>query len=208
MRETYLRRYTDLPALIYLLSKWKITLLNPASWDDKNDSHYLSVYKDKKGLQSLLALCFTQVGERYHHWRVFAGNPGGVCIQFKSHELLETLERQEGIKVRSVDYLMIKNIREGNLELDSLPFVKRKAFKDEHELRAIYESQTRQLCKLDISIPQSCIATIKLSPWLNPDLVAPVKRMLKSIEGCGDLRIVRSSLISSKTWRDFADSAV
>jgi hypothetical protein len=44
MSEDYLRRYTDLTALIYLLHKRKITLLDPASWDDKNDSFYLSKY--------------------------------------------------------------------------------------------------------------------------------------------------------------------
>jgi hypothetical protein len=38
MSEDYLRRYTDLTALIYLLHQRKITLLDPSSWDDKNDS--------------------------------------------------------------------------------------------------------------------------------------------------------------------------
>jgi hypothetical protein len=36
--ETYLRRYTDIPALVYLLAERKITLVDPQSWDDANDS--------------------------------------------------------------------------------------------------------------------------------------------------------------------------
>jgi len=45
----FLRRYTDIPALIYLLRQRKITLLNPGTWEDKNDTHYLSIYKRRKG---------------------------------------------------------------------------------------------------------------------------------------------------------------
>jgi hypothetical protein len=78
----YLRRYTDIPALISVLSERKITLLDPASWDDKNDSRFLALYKDKEKLQSVLALCFTQTDEMYHHWRVFANGSAGVCIRF------------------------------------------------------------------------------------------------------------------------------
>ena len=51
----YLRRYCDLAALVYLLNARKITLLNPESWDDSNDSYYLSLYKKRKGLKSVLA---------------------------------------------------------------------------------------------------------------------------------------------------------
>ncbi|HNC85208.1 MAG TPA: hypothetical protein PK999_19310, partial [Nitrospira sp.] len=68
MSNASLRRYTDIPALTYLLTKQKITLLDPKSWDDSNDSHYLSLYKQRNKLKSLLALCFTQADETYHHW--------------------------------------------------------------------------------------------------------------------------------------------
>ncbi len=53
MSGKYLRRYTDIPALIYLLSERKITLLDPQSWDDSNDSYYLSLYREKKNLKSV-----------------------------------------------------------------------------------------------------------------------------------------------------------
>ena len=63
----FLRCYTNLPALLYLLRERKITLLDPETWDDKNDSHFLSVYREKKSFKCVLALCFTQVSETYHH---------------------------------------------------------------------------------------------------------------------------------------------
>lgn len=89
MAESYLRRYTDIPALVYLLTERKITLVDPQSWDDANDSYYLSLYREKKKLGSVLALCFTQTSERYHHWRVFAHGSGGVCVSFKRSELVK-----------------------------------------------------------------------------------------------------------------------
>ncbi len=79
MREAFLRRYTDLPALIYLLNERKITLLDPKSWDDQNDAYFLALYKEKKNLRSVLALCFSQAPETYHHWRVFASGSSGAC---------------------------------------------------------------------------------------------------------------------------------
>src|SRR5438046_430793 len=38
---SYLRRYTDLPALLHILRKQQITLLDPQNWDDTNDSYFL-----------------------------------------------------------------------------------------------------------------------------------------------------------------------
>jgi hypothetical protein len=64
-----LRRYPDIP-LLYLLHSQSITLLDPASWDDTNDSYFLLKYKLKKNLQSVLALCLTQTDETYHHWHI------------------------------------------------------------------------------------------------------------------------------------------
>jgi hypothetical protein len=33
--------HTDIPALIHLLTEKQITLLDPDTWDDKNDSYFL-----------------------------------------------------------------------------------------------------------------------------------------------------------------------
>lgn len=38
----FLRRYTELPALFYMLKNKKVTFLSPTmTWDDKNDFHYI-----------------------------------------------------------------------------------------------------------------------------------------------------------------------
>jgi hypothetical protein len=208
MNENYLRRYTDIPALAYLLSERKITLLDPQSWDDKNDSHYLSVYKTKKNLKSILALCFTQADETYHHWRVFAGNPSGVCILFKRTELIKILKQQKGIKGGAVKYLTLQEIRVKKPETDQLPFIKRYAFRDENEFRLIYESSTEELSTLDVNIPLSCIERISISPWVHKCLSDPLKKMLKSIDHCSKLKVIRSTLVSNEEWKSIGGSAV
>lgn len=207
MSGKYLRRYSELTALIYLLSRQAITLLDPQSWDDSNDSHYLSLYKEKRSLKSVLALCFTETDERYHYWRVFASGASGVCIQFTRPDLLKAARKQVGMEMRAVKYVRLVDIRQMKLESEELPFLKRYAFEHEHEFRMIYESAKRKVPKLDINIPLSCIDKITLSPWIHQDVVPYVEQRILSIDGCGDLRIVRSTLIDNQEWKSLGEAA-
>jgi len=50
MSEESLRRYTDITAPSHILNTTKITLLNPQTWDDKNDSYFLGLYRKKENL--------------------------------------------------------------------------------------------------------------------------------------------------------------
>jgi hypothetical protein len=94
---TYLLRYTDLPALLYLLSSRAITLLDPTSWEDANDTYFMSQYKERKNLKKLLTLCFSQVPVTYHHWCVFSNGPSGVCIEFNRVALGGVLNNKVGV---------------------------------------------------------------------------------------------------------------
>jgi hypothetical protein len=207
MSKALLRRYTDLPGLIFLLRERKITLLDPQSWDDRNDSYYLALYKQKKGLGSVLALCFTQAPETYHHWRVFANGASGVCITFNRAEVLEAVKQQPGVRTRNVKYLTLPEIRNETLRTRDLPFLKRYAFEHEDEFRMIYESTARDIPYLNIPAPLLCIDRITLSPWIPKALSGQVKETLRSIKGCSDLKIVRSTLISNEEWKTLGESA-
>jgi hypothetical protein len=88
-----------------------------------------------------------------------------------------------------------------------LPFLKRNAFEQEDEFRIIYESKFVKKPTLDISIPLTCIERITLSPWVPNALSRQIKRTLKSIKGCSDLEIVRSTLISNEEWKKLGESA-
>jgi hypothetical protein len=203
-----LRRYTDIPALTYLLTRQKITLLDPKSWDDSNDSHYLSLYKERNKLKSLLVLCFTEADETYHHWRVFAAGSGGVCIRFDRTALLDAFAKHAGIRYEKVRYPTLVDLRRKGPATNNLPFIKRHAFQPEDEFRVIFESKTKEHPKLDIPIPLTAITRITLSPWAHKSLSVPMKTLLKSIDGCAGLDIVRSTLIGNEEWKNLGAAAL
>ena len=205
MSVKYLRRYTDLASVIYLLTERKITLLDPRYWDDSNDSHYLRTYRDKKRLKSVLVLCFTQASERYHHWRVFTNGSSGVRIRFKRSDLLGAIRRVHEVRVRNVEYLTLPQLRDKALKTEDLPFLKRYPFTDEKEFRIICELKEGKRHALDVPVPLSCIDEIILSPWLPHALSGDIKRLLRSIPGCAKLKIARSTLISNEEWKNFAE---
>lgn len=125
---TYLRRYTDIPALLHLLKGKQLTLLDPATWDDKNDSYFMSIYKEKKKFKTVLGLCFSQAAQTYHHWRVFANSPSGVCIVFNRSSLLDDLESDANIQAKEMEYLTLSKAKDRIFKTHELPFIKRYGF--------------------------------------------------------------------------------
>ena len=203
----FLRRYTNIPALIHLLTGKKITLLDPVSWDDKNDSHFLAVYREKKSLQTVLALCFTQTTETYHHWRVFADGSSGVCMTFDKDKLLSAMKKQRGVTARAVRYLKLPEIKRKKLRVDDLPFLKRFPYGDEREFRIVYASKSVKTASLDIDMPIGCIRRITLSPWIPAALTGHLKDTLRKIDGCAGLKIARSTLIGNEQWKNLGEGA-
>lgn len=199
-----LRRYTNLAAVIHHLQTKTITLLDPDYWQDRNDAHFIKEYKNKRNAKTVLALCFAEQLERSHHWQVFAAGIDGVCIQFDKNPLLETLDEADGFKHGAMDYASMKNFSENPRELEKLPFVKRIPYKDEREYRIIYvdESETMETKPIDIEI--SWIKRVTLSPWIPKDLARSTRDVLKSIDGCGSLKIYRSTLFESEKWKNLA----
>src|SRR5262252_194964 len=205
-----LRRYTDIPSLLYLLHSKCITLLDPSSWDDTNDSYFLLKYKEKKKLQSVLALCLTQTDETYHHWRVFAEGASGACIVFDKAALLDALSRVDGVLTGCGDYQRVREMRKRDrpLTLNELPFIKRAGFMPEAEFRLLYTSAVESLKFLDLPVPLNSILEVRLSPWLNTRLRKCLKETIRSIPGCSDLEINRSTLVGNLTWKKYGDRAV
>lgn len=199
----FLRRYTNLPVVIHLLKTGKITFLNPATWDDRNDSYFLELYKEARRLRSLLALCFSQETETYHHWRVFADGPSGVCVSFRKSELIQAVKRRRGVTVRQVRYVRLNQIDRERRDVDSLPFLKRAPFEPECEFRFIYTSRRHEYDFLDVDIPLSCIDRIYLSPWMPEAIAESVKQVLNQIPASKEFTITRSTLIQNDTWAKY-----
>jgi hypothetical protein len=193
-------RYTDLPSLVHILTKRELTLLDPMSWDDKNDSNFITLYREKCRLKSVLALCFSQASETYHHWRIFAPSSSGVCIRFGETLLREAVARVPELQLKPVTYLKMDEIRSGELRREALPFLKRYPFQPESEVRMLWESATEERHSLPVPIDLAAIRRITLSPWLHPSLVDCIKSMIKSIDGCSRLNVYRSTLVSNADW--------
>jgi len=197
-----LRRYTNLAATISLLHAKQITLLNPATWDDKNDAYFMAEYKRLKGAKAVLALCFAERSETYHHWRVFSHGADGVCIEFDKHRLLSTFNRDVCISMGSVTYRTVKQLRASAINADQLPFLKRAPYKDEHEFRVIYTDRNDAAEYKRYDIELDWIFRITLSPWMSVTLVDAVRKTLRSIDGCSRVKIVRSTLVNNEKWKE------
>jgi hypothetical protein len=199
--ETF-RRYTNLAAAIHMLRTKSITLLNPATWDDKNDAYYMAEYKRLKHAATVLALCFTESDEKYHHWRVFSHGSDGVCIEFDKPKLLRTWTGDPTIKKDVVTYKLIKDMRaRPAIDTELLPFLKRYPYKDEHEFRVIYVGIDDLSETKSYSIELACIKRITLSPWMSQGLSYSVKDTLKSIPDCSAIRIYQSTLVDNEAWK-------
>lgn len=126
------RRYTNLAAVIHLLKTRQITLLNPASWDDKNDAHFMAEYKRLRASETVLAICFAATTETYHHWRVFSHGADGVCISFDRKPLLAAFKKQAGITMGKMNYERVEAVAGwSELKIGQLPFLKRKPYEPE-----------------------------------------------------------------------------
>lgn len=123
-----LRRYMSLPAVLHLLHKQRITLVSPASWDDRNDRFFMSHYKKYQRAKSVLALCFSEANETYHHWRVFTHGSDGVCIAFNRDELLAAFGEIGNMRKRAVKYKRITELKNFHPSVAQLPFLKRRPY--------------------------------------------------------------------------------
>ena len=198
-----LRRYTDLPSLLHILHSRQLTLLSPTTWDDRNDRNMLEAFAAAHKLNTCVALCFSQVQETYHHWKVFAPGASGVCIEFLKTELLDQLE-SIGLVHRQVEYKTVKQLRPLSRDKGMLPFLKRNAFVDESEYRVVYGSQAETLDSKAFEIKLGSIWRVFVNPWMPPALYDATKRTILSVPGCSGLNVVRSTLIDNESWREYA----
>ena len=203
--KNFLRRYTDLPALIHLLRTASITFLDPSSWDDKNDAYFMNLYKERAGRKTLLAICCSQETETYHHWRVFSSGPSGVCVAFRRQQLVRALESNACVRSGKVEYLKLNELGRRHDALDRMPFLKRAPFGPEHEFRFVLESASDRVRAISYPIPFDCVDRVYLSPWMPEAVAESVKLTLKAIPGASSIPITRSTLILNDQWQSYGN---
>jgi hypothetical protein len=197
-----LNRFTNLPILIDLLERQKLVLLDPASWDDKNDTDIILEYKRKAKIDKLFALCFTHENETIHHWKTFSNGPSGCCIEFSADKLIEIFKTVKGLRHGKVSYKKINDAGSMPFDLQSIPFIKRKPYEFEREYRAIWEGKG-EVNYLEIDIPISIVRRITFSQQMPEIVFESVKAMLaknyKSLAG----KINRSTIYRNDRWINY-----
>lgn len=202
MTERTYRRYTNLASLLHILRSRCLTLLNPETWDDRNDAFFMAEYKRIKNLKTLLAICLAVWEETYHHWQVFSRGSDGVCIEFDGEMLKSAFSNTKGVTHKLMDYRLLTAIQKmENVDPDLLPFIKRWPYTDESEYRAVFADKDDEKSTLDVPINLQMIKRITLSPWLHQALVPAVKETIKGLRGCDRLKVSRSTLIDNSQWK-------
>jgi hypothetical protein len=199
--DSALRRYTSLPALLHILRNKQITLLSPASWDDKNDAFFMSQYKERKKMASVLALCFSEAHETYHHWRVFTHGSDGVCVVFKREDFLAAFDSIRNVQKGPITYKSISAMKNFHPPVEQLPFLKRQPFKDEKEFRIVYVSRRVEMDSKGFDIDLACIRRITLNPWMPKSLADVVEDTIRSIDGCEKIEVYQTTLLDNERWK-------
>lgn len=198
-----LRRYTDLASLFDMLQRKAITLLPPSTWDDRNDRLMMETYRDCRKLETLLALCLTSRGETYHHWKVFTERTTGVCIHFRRSGFKAVMQATN-VKVAKMTYLKLGQLDIGTFPVEDLPFLKRFAFEDEGEVRAVYENKAREKELKRVAIDLRIIEKVTLNPWMPKSVADSVRITIEALRNGAEFSVTQSSLIDARGWREFA----
>jgi hypothetical protein len=206
MTGSCLRRYTTLPFLLDILETKKLTLSDPAWWEDKNDYAYLELYKHKADLKSILVLCFAEAPELFSHWKGYAGNSSGVCIEFDKARLLQYFPEKDGIKSSYMKYETLENLQSRQLALDELPFIKRYGFIDDREFRIISCQNHHTLHRKSVRITLDCISGIILGPMMYKEIALSVEKVIRKIDGCKHIPIRKSHMTHSRRWTQIGEN--
>ena len=198
MSNISLRRYTSLPFLLDLLHNRRLALLDPATWEDRNDAFYLEKYKEKKNLKTVLAVCFAEAKETYQHWKIYSGNSSGVCIEFDKDRLREKSLLKDGFRCESIHY---QPFREELKSVQELAFTKRVAFEKEEEFRIVFESEDEEFKIKYLPIAPDDIIQIVINPWINRPVFDSIKSTIRKIDGFENVRIRKSSILENDKWK-------
>ncbi len=196
-----LNRYTTLPVLLDMLKRKRLVLLDPASWEDKNDSEILLVYKERKKIQKLFALCFSYGDETIHHWKTFADGISGCCIEFDTKKLITLLKTQPSVRFGDVRYKKIKELDDATIGVGDIPFIKRWPYRCEEEFRVIWEGRTSETC-LEIPFDLQIITKVTISQRMPQQVYETICESLQDAFPHPEQRINRSTLYHNQVWID------
>lgn len=206
-----IRRYTTLSSAMDILKHNRLTLLDPTTWDDKNDSYMVELYRQHVGAGAVTALCCSAAAsETYHHWRIFTQGAEGVCVIFDRAKLEAALTAAGDLRFGAVEYKWIYELKQSDpAKLKDFAFIKRRGFKAEAEWRVIHNWRAAAgeaaPTTHTVSIPADCVVRIVINPWMPKPLFESVRSVLKQIQTRRVAApVLPSRLTNSSQWQGAA----
>lgn len=193
-----LNRYTTLPVLLDMLKRKRLVLLDPKSWEDKNDSEILLEYKKRKKVRKLFALCFSYGDETIHHWKTFADGTSGCCVEFDSQKLIDLLNSIH-VRYGKVEYKKLNDVKNGTINIDDIPFTKRWPYRCEEEFRVIWTGNTSKE-NFEIPFDLHMITKVTISQRMPQQVYDTIREYLREVFSNPDQRINRSTLYENRIW--------
>lgn len=190
--------YTTLPILLDILSRKKLVLVRPETWEDRNDAEVILNYQKRMKIPNLFAKCFATGSETVHHWKAYANGVSGCCVEFDHTSFRKTLQSIKGIRFGDVKYKKIYEAEGKAISPEDIPFTKRFAFRCEQEFRVLWEGKTDRDC-FEIGIDLAVIRKITLSQNMPHTVVNVVKDLCQKVAG-RDIDINHSTLYLSNRW--------
>jgi len=182
-----------------MLRRKKLVLLDPVKWEDKNDAEIILEYKKKRKIQSLFAVCFGIGDETIHHWKTYSSGISGCCIEFDENRLLASLAGISEVRWGEVEYKKLREVQDGPIAIDRIPFTKRWPYRCESEFRVLWEGQTYQE-SMDLGINLSSINKITISQNMPQDIFNTIAELLRDVTTNPNKKINRSTLYENKKW--------
>jgi hypothetical protein len=175
-------------------------LLDPKSWEDKNDSEIILEYKKK--IKNLFAICLSHGDETIHHWKTFSNGSSGCLIEFDAQKLFAVIDKIPNLKHKKITYRKLSDIQSKTttLRVSDIPFTKRWPYRCEEEYRIIIESDNETDKFFDIEINLDIIKKITINQQMPETIYKTIKEYLKDLKGSPDSRINRSTLFENKRW--------
>ena len=205
-----LRHYTNYSALKGILNnglKFSNGLASQNSWDDQNDVELLKFFHDTK---SLIPYTFSFT-KKYsiHHWEYYGNNTKlttdidkvKCCIVFYENKIKDAIYEfnnnsdSDRITLEDIKYYWISEMKGIKFNVNKLPFIKRKGFYVDDEIRLLLLSNKEE----DKYLP-NIISCIKSILFYKSNDFSIIKQELTTHYGLVSSQLKESTLCYGTEW--------
>jgi hypothetical protein len=197
-----LRRYTKFDHLLGALSTGKMHLRDTSDWEDRNDKFSIALFKEKKSVDALHALCFSKSSTKFHLWSLYGHREKGACAVLLMDHLIKEASKRSFI-ARDVIYETIRKLKSPNqYNIDDLPFLKRNPYSAENEFRIISIGNNIDPSLLFLPVTPYIVVRVEINPWASDAEFSNMKQKINSVPGYEATEVIQSKILSSPNWQE------